>query len=156
MGLACFFGATTQASPPFLEHGGMMATFNLVQCDGCGTESRDGFPPDWRAFRGVFGLAGVLDDSESSCLKKFEGDFCPGCQAKLITALETLTTPAPAAGQVSIATVERKHILSVLDATRWNKSEAARILDIERSTLDRKLRSYGADRRPSERQSATA
>ncbi|MEE2707776.1 MAG: sigma 54-interacting transcriptional regulator [Planctomycetota bacterium] len=42
----------------------------------------------------------------------------------------------------SIADVERIHILSTLRATGWNKSRAAGILGIERSTLDRKIRRY--------------
>lgn len=43
---------------------------------------------------------------------------------------------------VSLAEVERRHILATLKATGGNKSRAATILGIERSTLDRKLRRY--------------
>ena len=42
----------------------------------------------------------------------------------------------------SLADVEREHILTTLDHTSWNKSRAAQILGIERSTLDRKLKRY--------------
>jgi Nif-specific regulatory protein len=42
----------------------------------------------------------------------------------------------------SIADIERIHILATLKATGWNKSRAAGILGIERSTLDRKIRRY--------------
>ncbi len=42
----------------------------------------------------------------------------------------------------SLAEIEREHILRTLNATRWNKSRAASILGIERSTLDRKIRRY--------------
>ncbi len=42
----------------------------------------------------------------------------------------------------SLAEVERRHILETLRATGWNKSRAATILGIERSTLDRKIRRY--------------
>jgi Nif-specific regulatory protein len=38
--------------------------------------------------------------------------------------------------------VERDHILATLSMTGWNKSRAATILGIERSTLDRKIRRY--------------
>jgi Nif-specific regulatory protein len=50
---------------------------------------------------------------------------------------------------VSLADVERAHIMRTLAATAWNKSKTATILGIERSTLDRKIRRYGleADRR---------
>jgi Nif-specific regulatory protein len=39
--------------------------------------------------------------------------------------------------------VEKRHIVRTLDHTDWNKSQAANILKIERSTLDRKIKAYG-------------
>lgn len=42
----------------------------------------------------------------------------------------------------SLQAVELQHIVRTLDATNWNKSRAASILGIERSTLDRKLKRY--------------
>jgi Nif-specific regulatory protein len=42
----------------------------------------------------------------------------------------------------SLADMERQHILDTLNQTGWNKSRAATILGIERSTLDRKIRRY--------------
>jgi transcriptional regulator with GAF, ATPase, and Fis domain len=43
---------------------------------------------------------------------------------------------------VSLAEMERAHILATLKSTGWNKSQAANLLGIERSTLDRKIRRY--------------
>ncbi|PHR96300.1 MAG: sigma-54-dependent Fis family transcriptional regulator [Blastopirellula sp.] len=43
---------------------------------------------------------------------------------------------------LSLAEMERLHISATLEATSWNKSKAAAILGIERSTLDRKIRRY--------------
>lgn len=48
--------------------------------------------------------------------------------------------------ETSLADVEREHILSTLEHTDWNKSRAAQILGIERSTLDRKLKRYHVTR----------
>jgi len=42
--------------------------------------------------------------------------------------------------------VEKQHILRTLAHTDWNKSQAAAILNIERSTLDRKIKGYGLRR----------
>ena len=42
--------------------------------------------------------------------------------------------------------VEKRHILKTLEHTDWNKSQAALILAIERSTLDRKIKGYGIRR----------
>lgn len=43
---------------------------------------------------------------------------------------------------VSLAEMERTHILATLKSTGWNKSQTAHLLGIERSTLDRKIRRY--------------
>ena len=43
----------------------------------------------------------------------------------------------------SLSEVERRHITSTLNETEWNKSRAAQILGIERSTLDRKIKKHG-------------
>jgi len=42
----------------------------------------------------------------------------------------------------SLDEMERRHILATLQALNWNKSQAASVLGIERSTLDRKIRRY--------------
>lgn len=47
---------------------------------------------------------------------------------------------------VSIDIVEREHILATLSWAKWNKAQSARILGIERSTLDRKLKQYAVER----------
>ena len=46
---------------------------------------------------------------------------------------------------VSLETVEREHILHVLKASGNNKSRAAKILEIARRTLDRKIEEYGME-----------
>ncbi len=43
----------------------------------------------------------------------------------------------------TLEAVERRHIEATLKFTEWNKSKAAAILGIERSTLDRKVERYG-------------
>ncbi len=42
----------------------------------------------------------------------------------------------------SLADAERAHIARVLEAVKWNKKEAARVLDISRGTLYRKIEEY--------------
>ena len=39
--------------------------------------------------------------------------------------------------------MERLYIEAVLRSCGWNKSQAARMLGIERTTLDRRLKKYG-------------
>jgi DNA-binding NtrC family response regulator len=55
------------------------------------------------------------------------------------------TTPTAATSgdrMPSLAEAERAHITRVLEATDWNKKEAARVLDISRGTLYRKIVEY--------------
>jgi Nif-specific regulatory protein len=58
-----------------------------------------------------------------------------------------LDNPATAGAQpayepVSLEEMEKRHILATLEHVEWNKSQAAEILNIERSTLDRKIKLY--------------
>ena len=54
--------------------------------------------------------------------------------------------PAPVSEQSyqprTLEDIEKVHILETLKHTDWNKSQAASILNIERSTLDRKIKAY--------------
>jgi Nif-specific regulatory protein len=67
-----------------------------------------------------------------------------------LSSLE-IATGAPRASEaaylpMSLEEIEKEHILKTLNHTDWNKSQAARILNIERSTLDRKINGYGLKR----------
>ncbi len=64
--------------------------------------------------------------------------------SKLPTTGDTGESPPQAAEfkPISLAEMERLHILATLKATSWNKSQTAQLLGIERSTLDRKIRRY--------------
>ena len=44
--------------------------------------------------------------------------------------------------EMTLEQVEARHIEATLRATNWNKSQASRILGIERSTLDRKIKKF--------------
>lgn len=59
--------------------------------------------------------------------------------------LSALHVPVPKSvfRPISLEEVEKEHILETLKHTDWNKSQAAAILGIERSTLDRKIKAYG-------------
>jgi two-component system, NtrC family, response regulator HydG len=55
-------------------------------------------------------------------------------------------TPQGQYREMSLDQLEFEHIMATLDYTQWNKTQAARILGIERSTLDRKLQRAGVQR----------
>lgn len=56
------------------------------------------------------------------------------------------TLGIPAFVPMTLETLEQQHIIAVLEHTDWNKSQAAQVLGIERSTLDRKLKRYQVGR----------
>jgi DNA-binding NtrC family response regulator len=61
-------------------------------------------------------------------------------------------TTAPASHESprmpTLAQAERTHVLRVLEAVGWNKKEAARVLEISRGTLYRKILEYGLEPDP--------
>src|SRR5438105_1239085 len=64
--------------------------------------------------------------------------------------VEFLHATGPAREQVSdtlpsLAQAERAHIVRVLEAVKWNKKEAARVLQISRGTLYRKIVEYALE-----------
>jgi transcriptional regulator with GAF, ATPase, and Fis domain len=67
-----------------------------------------------------------------------------------LSSLEIGGSPPPSSEAsyrpVSLEEVEKEHIFKTLAHTDWNKSQAATILNIERSTLDRKIKGYGLKR----------
>ena len=76
------------------------------------------------------------------------GEFC-GLHALEVqaiadgeVALQMQGLDPVANGQLTLDEIEKRHILRTLDHTGWNKSKAAKILGIERSTLDRKINAY--------------
>jgi transcriptional regulator of acetoin/glycerol metabolism len=70
----------------------------------------------------------------------------PGPKVGLDDLPDELRQPVPAAKagtDLTLAEVEKAHILAVLQAARWNRTAAARQLGIGHATLFRKLRQYG-------------
>ena len=71
--------------------------------------------------------------------------------ARPTSSSSTPTTPsaAPSGDRLpSLAEAERAHIVRVLEAVQWNKKEAARVLDISRGTLYRKIVEYTLEPEP--------
>ncbi|HOX26271.1 MAG TPA: sigma-54 dependent transcriptional regulator [Candidatus Krumholzibacteria bacterium] len=112
------------------------------------------------------GLSAMLDDEAMQCLQSYEW---PGNVRELENVIERACimregtrigvrdlppglhgqtgAPVPQAtlvgGMVSLEDLEKAHILQVLEAVAWHKKRAAEILQINPSTLYRKLLRYG-------------
>jgi Nif-specific regulatory protein len=55
---------------------------------------------------------------------------------------EKVVHAPPSYEALSLEELEKRHIVQTLEHTDWNKTQAAGILKIERSTLDRKIKAY--------------
>jgi DNA-binding NtrC family response regulator len=110
-----------------------------------------GLPPDGKALAPeamaqlkAYGWPGNIRELESTISRAALS--APG---RLIreTDIEFLHPDLPAADTPrrlsTLRESEGAHILRVLDAVSWNKKEAARVLDISRGTLYRKIVEYG-------------
>lgn len=66
-----------------------------------------------------------------------------------LSSLESAGPPVAAGAAyepITLDELEKRHILQTLQHTNWNKSQTALILQIERSTLDRKIKAYDLKR----------
>jgi DNA-binding NtrC family response regulator len=93
------------------------------------------WPGNVREFKNVIERSLLLGRSPSSCLS------CAPNQASA-QAIEMLPD------DLTLAAVEKRHILRILDGTAGNKSEAARRLGISRKTLERKLQLWRSEAEP--------
>ncbi|MCK9380720.1 MAG: sigma-54 dependent transcriptional regulator [Sulfuritalea sp.] len=75
----------------------------------------------------------------SLILGYFADDFVPDEEAVAASPAPTLEP----SGDASLAAIERRHILGVLETCKGNKSEAARRLGVSRKTLERKCAAWG-------------
>jgi DNA-binding NtrC family response regulator len=94
------------------------------------------WPGNVREFRNVIERAVLLGQSPARCLQGLHGDGAPAAPASVAPG-------ASPGAPLTLASLEKQHILAVLGGCGGNKSEAARQLEISRKTLDRKLQLWG-------------
>lgn len=56
-----------------------------------------------------------------------------------------MVVEVPSELRVTLDEIRRRHVVKVLDACGGNRSEAAKILGVDRKTLYRRLRRWGVD-----------
>ena len=96
------------------------------------------WPGNVRRLRSAVRRAAAIADGELIGVEDLE-----------LSSVTTPSKPAPTEEvhleEWSLHIVERRHIEKVLAHTKGNKSEASRILGVARTTLDRKIATYGID-----------
>jgi len=131
-------------------------------CVYCGTKVSEPAPVEGRPLDSAIGrldrilsellsLAGSdLDEPDVQTLKHHADDM-EGVAKKIRLVLALKYVPkadvqtASAVPTAPLAELEREYILRVLVSTDGNKSQAAKILGIDRRTLYRKLEDYGVE-----------
>lgn len=83
-----------------------------------------------REFRNVVERSLIMTDGNTITIDALTPDF-------------KMAQQADASDSLALEDIERKHILKVMEYTRGNKAEAARLLGIGIATLYRKLENYG-------------
>ena len=87
--------------------------------------------------RGVVLASGAMIESDDVILTKLQATE------------QHAPTPTVNSAPFQLETLEQmeaRHIAATLESTGWNKSQAAKALGIERSTLDRKIKKFGLTR----------
>ncbi|MCC7125883.1 MAG: sigma-54-dependent Fis family transcriptional regulator [Acidobacteria bacterium] len=85
-----------------------------------------------------------LESTVSRAALSAPGRFIRPSDIEFLHATQ-LTRPEEAGGMPTLRDAERTHIIRVLEHTHWNKVEAARVLDISRGTLYRKIEEFNLE-----------
>jgi DNA-binding NtrC family response regulator len=96
--------------------------------------SRYAWPGNVRELRNVIERCLLLNHQPSQCLTALESNATKHNEKASCASLQE---------DLCLETVERQHILRVLDMQQGNKSAAARILGVSRKTLERKCQRWG-------------
>jgi DNA-binding NtrC family response regulator len=94
------------------------------------------FPGNVRELRNMIERAVICSDGEKLMLDDFQ-------YLKFIHKSLRLATPEKTPEIFDLDQVEKTHILLALKKVMYNKSKAARLLNISRQALDRKIQKYG-------------
>ena len=89
-----------------------------------------------------------LESTVSRAALSAPGRVIRDSDVEFLHATRTAEAPNAPPRLPTLADAERAHILRVLDAVGWNKKEAARVLEISRGTLYRKIVEYSLERDP--------
>ena len=116
-------------------------TVTSIQPSAMSTLVNYGWPGNVRELQNTIERAVILCAGESLTPADIQLSALGRSEAAAVTASSNSGYRA-----VSIDLIEQEHILATLEWTKWNKSQAAHILGIERSTLDRKLKKYEVER----------
>jgi len=107
-----------------------------------------GWPGNIRELRNLVERLHILHEGSEVRANDLPAEF--GNATPTVTAAAALparpaaaaAAPEPGGVMVPLAEVERRHVEQVLQATAWNKARAARVLEVDIKTLNKKIRDF--------------
>jgi two-component system, NtrC family, response regulator AtoC len=102
------------------------------------------WPGNIRELRNLIERLLILHEGEEISLAMLPREFTrslPAAAAEAPSEAESSGDDLP-----SLAEIERRHVERVLQATGWNKARAARVLEVDIKTLNKKIRDFGITR----------
>jgi DNA-binding NtrC family response regulator len=97
------------------------------------------WPGNVRELENVIERAVVIDQGPE--IKARQLPFC----SPALAASSTGAQPIGAPGR-TLEEMEKQHILTTLERQQWNIAKASRVLDIDRTTLHKKIKKFGLER----------
>jgi DNA-binding NtrC family response regulator len=106
-----------------------------------------GWPGNIRELRNLVERMQILHEGSEVRAKDLPPEFgnpAPPAPAAVVPAPARPVAPEPEPGgsMVPLAEVERRYVEQVLQATGWNKARAARVLEVDIKTLNKKIRDF--------------
>ena len=103
-----------------------------------------GWPGNIRELRNLIERVHILHVGPEVRAGDLPAEFHFGPADAPVMAPSSTGPPAPGADEVltPLAEIERRHVERVLQATGWNKARAARVLEVDIKTLNKKIRDF--------------
>ena len=104
-----------------------------------------GWPGNIRELRNLVERLHILHEGSDVRAGDLPSEFGPAASAgaPAPAAVAPVAAPSEPGGiLVPLAEVERRHVEQVLNATAWNKAKAARVLEVDIKTLNKKIRDF--------------
>jgi transcriptional regulator with GAF, ATPase, and Fis domain len=103
-----------------------------------------GWPGNIRELRNLVERLHILHEGSDVRADDLPAEFgySPAAAAATGAPARAAAAPEPGGVMVPLAEVERRHVEQVLQATAWNKARAARVLEVDIKTLNKKIRDF--------------
>jgi two-component system response regulator AtoC len=104
------------------------------------------WPGNIRELRNLIERLLILNEGQEVTPAMLPPEIGRAAHAAPVSQLSGPVVPMDEGPLTPLAEVERRHVERVLNATGWNKARAARVLEVDIKTLNKKIRDFGITR----------